>query len=276
VLSHLLSVVGNASLLAQRVEEDVDLVRAPMSDRQTALAVQALTIEDMAPALADLDLRRAAVLMRGPEPEVESAFAVLHRKPTYIHVGSSDDEEPGTAAAGTRRSRDPLYYSDLSDSLTAQSTPRTFTLSVAGGYTTGTWGDYDATGGSLAGNFGFQFERGDTGGLHLAISELGGSFMTGMATPVVHSFVLTAFDVSGYVQATAIDRLWGGAFAGIHVDRMSEQATVWNADLGLGLEGGVDILKYNGQRFGVYGRLQAELLTEARNPMLTFGLAYRK
>ncbi|HEY5944498.1 MAG TPA: insulinase family protein, partial [Kofleriaceae bacterium] len=100
VIAGLASVTGSASMIAARAETDIELDRAPMSDLATARDVQTLTIEQMAPVLAEVDLARAAILMRGSEEPIKAAFGVLGRQPTIVKVDQAAEDaldDPPTA-----------------------------------------------------------------------------------------------------------------------------------------------------------------------------------
>jgi hypothetical protein len=123
VLTQLRSQVGSAGSLAARVEHDIEMARQPMSDVQAAAAVQALTLDDMTAALAELDLSRAVVLMNGPAAEVKAAFDVLGRRPVYLQsTGTKPGREaaPGPAPAAFAGAEQHVRYADVKASLTAQ------------------------------------------------------------------------------------------------------------------------------------------------------------
>jgi zinc protease len=84
VLAHLAAYSSGSIALANRAERAIDLDRDIRADTMTANAVRKLTLDDIKPSLAEMDLARAAILMRGPRDTMTSMFAALKRTPTII------------------------------------------------------------------------------------------------------------------------------------------------------------------------------------------------
>ncbi len=286
VLTRLISVTGRASMLADRVEHDVELARAPISDLQTATAVQQLTIDAMTAALAELDLSHAVVLMRGPRAEIDRAFLVLGRTPTYVRTIPDDpaEHEPVPVATASRE-EDPLHVSDLADALTEQgpaAAQSSLTLTLATGYSIGrVIGDRGADGVTLAGEIGYRIDQDTALGLQLTLGQLGGSYTAGTisSAPALHPLEVLPLGAAAFIQATGYDRLWGAALLGVHLDRIIDRdhdESAWYPSFGVGLQGGVDIVTFRGNRLGAYVRVDSELVSSASYAALTLGLAYRR
>jgi zinc protease len=287
VLTHLVSVTGSAAIMGERVEHDIDLARAPMSDLRTAAVVQQLTIDGMAATLAELDLSRAAVVMRGPAAEIDTAFDVLGRKATHLLAAAADHDAPEPApATTTRSSRDddayPTSLSDLADALTEQGAARAaspFTVTIAPGYETGRLtGLAGVDGYSVAADFGYRLDQITALGLHVSIGHVSGSYDTGAFVPELHPFDVVPLGISGFLQGTGYDRLWGAVLVGIHFDRFTDgdsHQSAWYRSLGVGVQGGVDLVKFQRHRLGAYGRVESELISDTSYAAFTLGVAYR-
>jgi zinc protease len=279
VLAKLGATTGSAEALASGVTREVELQRAPRSALQTAGAVRQLTIEDLGTALADLELARAAVLMRGPGPEVQAAFDVLGRTPTQIHADTTEQDGDDAPAAVTTavkaRERPQFRMSDLEDPLTLQGPPRSLALMLSAGHATARLIGSDTSGFMVAGDLGFRFSATNAVGLHLAIGSSTGTYTIDVS-PVEHPLELVPVDVALFAQMTLYDRLWVAAFAGLHLDRVIKDTTEWHAGIGLGLEGGVDVLRFGRHRFGVIGSLTGGLISQTGYGGFLIGVAYRR
>jgi hypothetical protein len=283
VVTRLRSLAGGAATLAGRVEQDIALGRAPLSDLETADAVAALTIDELVPALADLDLARAAVSLRGPEPALGPAFAALGRTPHVLAARpsaarpSAARPDPSPPAAGARASQDELTESDIRPAITEGAPAQHTALSLAAGYTSGSIYDLDVSGLTVAGQLGYRFDETNTAGLHLELGRLAGDYTYGIASPMMHTLSTIPIELAGFAQATAYDRVWGAAFLGLHLTRVSDTGiTQWESGIGYGLAAGIDVYKLGPHRFALYGRIQGELLTDQGFAAFTAGLAYRR
>jgi hypothetical protein len=112
-------------------------------------------------------------------------------------------------------------------------------------------------------------------GLHLAIGSSTGTYTIDVS-PVEHPLELVPVDVALFAQMTLYDRLWVAAFAGLHLDRVIKDTTEWHAGIGLGLEGGVDVLRFGRHRFGVIGSLTGGLISQTGYGGFLIGVAYRR
>jgi zinc protease len=83
VLAGLSSTTSGSTALANHAQEAVDLERDVRDDVQLAHAVQSLTIADVTKTLAEIDLSRAAIYIRGPRDSVEASFAAIGRTPVF-------------------------------------------------------------------------------------------------------------------------------------------------------------------------------------------------
>jgi zinc protease len=285
VLVKLVGRGASAAALAEQVEHDVDLARAPMSDVETARTVQMLTIDQMAATLADLDLAHAVVSMVGPTDDVDRAFAVLGRKPTYVHVDQAAldnldapiDAAPPAAPREPEDDRDDERSIGETTALTEQAPSSRLALTVAPSYAAGSIADHDASGFAISANVGYRVEQRTAVGLHLATGGLSGSYIDG-ATP--HSFTTIPIEVAAFAQATALDRLWGAAFIGVHAHRTTDTGPMtmvsWSAGLGAGLQAGVDVIRRPPHRIGVVVDLHTLFGPAAGYTAYTVGIAYRR
>lgn len=280
-LTQIVAVTGSAQLLAARVQRDIELERAPMADRETAIAVQQLTIDDMTATLAELDLSRAVISMRGPAAEIERAFAVLGRTPTYVRAAEAapDTREPVPMSVAAYKRRRDDYFSpyDLADPLTQPGPATRLTWALIPAYSLGSVISRSVNGFTVSGELGYRLGHRLAIGLHASLGTLGGTYETGRYSER-HTIALLPVGLAAFLQTSAYDRLWGGVLVGAHLDRVTvdESEPVWHRSLGLGLQGGIDIVRLRRQRFGVYGRAEAHLLSDAFFGAFTFGLAYRR
>ena len=279
VLAHLVSLTGSAGRLAERVDRDVALGRPPLSDLQTATAVQALTIDQMAATLAEVDLARAAILVRGPDGSVRDAFGALGRTPTLMEPTAPHREVAAVdvdAGGDAHRDRDTVRLSDLSDALTTQGAPTAYTLGASAGLATGSVLRHGGSGWTVAAEAAYRFDTTTALGLHVAVGHMSGAYDTDDVNPVHHTFTSTSFDVGGLISALAYDRLWGELLAGLHVDHVDDAGARWEPGLGVGLEGGVDVVKLGTHRLDVIGRMQSELVPAGGFVEFSIGLGYRR
>ncbi|HEX5062441.1 MAG TPA: insulinase family protein [Kofleriaceae bacterium] len=227
VIAQLLSRVGSAGSLAQRVEHDVEMERDPMSDLKTAATVRALTLDTMAATLADIDLSRATVMMRGPSAELKQAFDILGRKASYVledpfKAQAADDSAPGaTGVLGTIAM--PVRKSDVEPALTLQPPPR-LALTIAVNALAGLLFEgsefYPALGESVQVHAGYRYMPDRSIGARLAVGKFAGSYGAGepgldfTAVPIDIGAVI-GFDFSkkrSYLEANV----------GLRLDRVSD------------------------------------------------------
>ncbi|MBA3820639.1 MAG: insulinase family protein [Deltaproteobacteria bacterium] len=283
LLTQLAALTGSASTLVTRVQRDVELERAPLFDRQTAMEVQQLTIGRMALSLAELDLERAVVLMRGPAAELDRAFAVLGRTATRVSPATPavpvPVPVPVTTAARTRRASEWLTLADLEDPLTLQGPASRLTLGLMPGWSTGTVFTHGVTGYTVTGEVGYRRDHTTAIGVHASFGRLRGEYETPReANPQLHAIEIQPFALAGFVQATAYDQLWAAFVIGVHLDRVTDDgaAPEWISSIGVGLEAGIDLVQLRGHRLAVHGRITSELLSAGGYTAITLGLGYRR
>ena len=84
VIARLVSMPATARALADVAEGDLDVHRAVGSELEIAEQVRTMTIERLAPALRDVELQRAAMLIIGPRPAAEAAYVAIGRTAVEI------------------------------------------------------------------------------------------------------------------------------------------------------------------------------------------------
>jgi zinc protease len=277
VVPQLLALTGSAAMLAARIQSDVELERAPMSDLRTATKVQALTIGGMTSSLAELDLAHAIILMRGPAADVDRAFGVLGRTPTYVRANPAAPESPSPARAEPQQPTENFSFLDLEPPLTMQPTSTRFTLALTAGYSTGSVIQHDVNGFTLGGELGYRMTDSTAVGLQLSIGTLTGTYDVGAAVPDLRPIEVLPLGLAGFLQATAHDRLWAAVFTGLRLDRVNDDAAepVWHPTVALGLQGGIDAVKVRRHRLGAYARLEGGFASGAAYSAFTLGLTYR-
>ena len=275
--------------LAAEVEREVALARSPLTDVATADDVRKLTVDAMAPALADLDMAHATVFVRGPEAVIQSAFDALGRgKPQLLQrdlVGTDNDD--GEMPEGTSK---PVHI-DFG-SLTSQSTRQrigSWTFTLAPGLFQGQIGGDDikmnvtevdcCSGVGFIAEVGRHTDKKTDFGLRLGMSSESGK-RTIMYQPREYDIDITSYDIGAYIRTLAYDRLWGALFVGMHLDDLSyetfepDRTTSFTKSLGIGLEGGVDVVKFHGHRIGVLATAMGAM--PSGYAAFMFGVAYRR
>jgi zinc protease len=270
-LTHLEGKVTSASALAARVEHDIEMQRAPLSDLSTAKAVQALTIDDMGPTLGELDLAQATVLLSGPQAELKTAFDVLGRKPTFI-----DSPKPDTAAAGPSASppaftaeEQHVRVGDLEPSLTFQPPPPRF-LELSLGYMR--WGSVgngvDFGGLQLAGGIGYRWYPGIKASATLAIAKM----ETASSDPTMaYSPALLPIDLRGGLRFESSQGFLG-LHGGLHLDELDG---TWRTMPAYALEYGIS-RTWGNNDVGILIRWEATFMSEDSYRGLSFHLLYRR
>jgi zinc protease len=266
VLASLSAQVSSASALGDAVTRDLALGRGLFANARLAQEVHALTVERMAPALADLALDGAAIVMRGPKAEVTRAFAVLGRTPEMFATRSADSEEPELSAQDSASSDD-----DDDESSSAR-----LLLGVAATYSSASVRDTDLTGTGLSLHVGANIENSVTAGLLISYASYAG--MHEVPYKGTQPLELEPFAASLFVQRTFLDRIWASALIGFHFDGLvleKEVGQTWNTAFSVGLEAGVDIVRWQGHRLTAMGRYITEVDSSAEYSALTLGLGYR-
>jgi len=84
VIAKLVSMPATAHVLADVAEHDLDLHRAVGSELEVAEQVRAMTIEQLAPLLHEVELAHAAMLIIGPSSAAKAAYAAIGRTAVEI------------------------------------------------------------------------------------------------------------------------------------------------------------------------------------------------
>ena len=282
VLSALGDVMNTASTLADRVTDDIGLGRAPLSDIEVAREVHDLTLRDVSATLAELDLARAAVAMRGPAAEIDKAFAALGRTPRRI-IGDVEDPFAADDTPIVFPDEEPVYVSDVEDALTFQRPPRTVTFGATAGYATGKIRQHGGTTGPRASVYGgLRLDETKAIGLRASITQLDGTYNVGTElVPVDAPIEGTIISAGAYMHVTAYDRLYGGLIVSVNTDQTREgtgmlaRISDWTPGVAIGLEGGIDLLRIGRHRIGLLGHLEGEVATDASWAGFSFGIGYR-
>lgn len=275
VLTQLRAQVGSAGSLAERVGHDVEMARDPMSDLQTAAAVQALTLDDMTAALGELDLSRAVVLMNGPAAEVRAAFDVLGRRPVYLQsTGAKPEREaaPAPAPAAFAGAEQHVRYGDVKASLTAQPPFPERLLMIAPGLsrveTVGADnGNLHLTGYSLGAAAGYRYGWFSAVGAYVGVGLLDDS--------VLRSARLIPIDVLGLVHLDGRS-FWGDLVLGLHLDHLAAATTQWRASALYGLHAGFDVATFGTHRIGIGLRWETTTRSATEYSSLSLGVVYRR
>jgi zinc protease len=288
-LVQLATLSDTSRALAEEVEATIAAGTSGQDTTETAAAVRALTIDAMKSTLEELDLSRAAILMRGPHDDFTRALAVLGRTPTIValHRAADDADDPVPAPAVARHeSHSNLRSYDLEGALTDQGTPARLTMMAGAGYTFSNLSapnqylTYDCCGGPVfLGEVGFRAGADYALGLHLELGKYSGTY-SGVLLPKT-TLENTAYDIEAFVQVTGYQRFWAGFLAGAHLDHAIEATTMgpgprsWQGALGIGIEGGVDVLVLGAERVGVWLKLDGALGSSSGYAGATFGAEYR-
>ncbi|MCW5803079.1 MAG: insulinase family protein [Deltaproteobacteria bacterium] len=272
VLVRLNGLSGRAHELADLAQRDVELGRVPMSDLATAAAVQKLTLDELAPALAELDLDRAAILLTGPPAQVDAAFAALGRTAVRVAV---------TPAAAPPPREDRRSWSDarlpvLEAAITEQRPDSDFLLTASTGVALGRHSEERITGPAVAVSAGYRFDATTTIGVQLSLAHLTGTRDVGFVTPILRPFEVTPVELGMFVQLNR-GPLWGQLYAGAELSRVLDNGMVsTTTGVGLGGAGGVDVVRRGRHRFGVGIGVALELLAASNYGAAGLNLTYRR
>jgi zinc protease len=276
VIAQLSASEGTAGQIASRVETDVKLGRPPLSDLATAAEVHALTIESMATTLADLDLSHATIQMTGPTVDVDAAFTALGRKPESF-VRAIDDENP-LRTIDTTREAETFSLSDLAEPLTGQPPSTRLRLTaVPFSLATGKVLDHGVSGYAFAIGGEFRLDRTTSVGLLGSIGYLDGTYETDDLIAQRIPISVLPISISASLGSSAYDRVWGRFSVGFHANQVTDgdEESGWDKGIGIGLQGGVDILKLGRHRAGLVAAFETDLFTTASTYHLSLGVAYR-
>ncbi|HET7499447.1 MAG TPA: insulinase family protein [Kofleriaceae bacterium] len=282
-LAQLRSQVGSAASLADRVERDVEMAREPMSDLRTAGAVQAVTVDDMAAALGELDLARAAVLMNGPAAELKAAFDVLGRQPVYLTPpGPRPERDPPAASppAAFANAEQRVRVSELHASLTEQPPfPRRLVMVFPGVSRVSTsapgslGGTVTLSGASLGAGVGYRYGWYTALGGYLGLGMFDGT--NNFAPAGMQSVRLVPVDALGLAHIDSRGRYWADFVLGLHLDRISATTTEWRWSALYGLAAGIDIARFGAHRLGIGVRWTTTRTADTYSS-LSLGLVYRQ
>ncbi len=278
VLSHLGDIGNTASTLAERVADDIGLEREPLSDVKVAHEVHDLTIANVADVLAEIDLSRAAIAMRGPAADVDKAFAALGRTPRRI-IGAVEDPFAQPDAPIVFPDQTPVYTSDVEDALTMQRRYSSLSFGASGGYATGKVLQHGGQSGPrVAAYAGYRIDESKALGVRASFMQLGGTYNTGTEfLPVYANVDATILSLGGYMHVTAFDRVYGGLLVTMNVDRTNNDGVMssWSPGVAIGLESGLDVVRFGSHRVGLLGHLEGEVATDASWAGFSIGLGYR-
>nr|HEX4313155.1 insulinase family protein [Kofleriaceae bacterium] len=280
VVHRMVSITGSAASLAERAVHDVEVGQAAPSNLHAAIAVSKLTIDDMAAALAELDLAKGSVLMTGPRADLDDAFAAIGRTPTYFvddPAKKDDSDSPLTPAAPTQTATaDEPRVDHFEAAMTEQPAPTGVALGFASGFATGTLSNANVSGFTVAGELGV-YSGNYTFGLHASIGHLTGQFDVGdnEFVPDLKPATVTPLELSAVLTTGTGSRFWAGFRLGVHADHVVETTATWQTALSLGLEGGVDLYVHDRHRAGLYVGLVTEV-PDVDYAALTLGVAYRR
>lgn len=259
VLASLASTTGTAASLAARVTSDLSLGRELLSEGKLAADVQMLTIERMPAALGDLDLARAAILLRGPTADVDRAFAVLGRTPQHLAATDrSDDDSPFDDLDDDR---------ELEDTLVDTTPPAKLAASLLPGYAFGGVNGEAVSGPVLSAQLGVRVDRRVTVGFLASVGKLTGPNETSV-TPVVGALS---------VQAD-LGRLWGAGLVGLRVEDAAHPMIIgsrWYKTIELGAEVGAVVLRSGPHQLSAFARYEHGLGSEIGLSPTTLGVGYR-
>jgi len=275
VIAALSASEGTAGQIASRVAEDVRLGRAPLSDLVTAGEVHALTIASMGATLAELELSNASIELIGPAAESDAAFAALGRTANHVTVAKGEKK---VAKLEASTDDDQVYLSDLTDSITGQPPSTRFRLTVipfalAAGSVLG----HGVTGYGFSLGTEFRLDHTTSVGLLGSIGYLDGTYETeGL---LVKQFPISVLPISigASIGSSAYDRVWGKVSVAFHTNQVTDgdEASTWDSGLGIGLQGGVDIVKLGRHRLGLAAAFDSDLFTSASTYGLSLGVVYR-
>jgi hypothetical protein len=214
----------------------------------------------MPAALADLDLSRAAILMRGPTADVDRAFAALGRTPRHLPAtDTSDDDSPFDA--------DVLEAQRRRMDLDAPAAPSRGTAALLPGYAFGSLRGQTVSGPVLSGLVGLHIERHVTANLMLSIGDLS-SDSGAEVTPVVGALTL-------HVD---VGRVWGGGLHGYRLENAIHRDIIgsrWYDSFEAGLEAGVVALRSGRHQLTAFARYENASGSETGVSPFTFGVGYR-
>ena len=275
VIQSLLRSTSSAYELAERVQRDIVLERAPLSDARTADVVRRLTIDEVTTILDDFDLSRAVIVLRGPREAIDDAFAALGRTPKRV-TAIRDREDPTISSSSTSADGDD-FPSELDDPVTLQSTQPGWVLGTYLGYTVGYAADHGAEGYGIAADLGYRFTSRLAAGAHVSIASIHGTYEPPQFAADPIEITIDTTRVGAFLQVFSRDtRLWGSIVVGASSVSVKDNGmSTIDTSLGVGAYGGYDVARFSGHNITVYGRLEADVHSAADYAAFAFGLGYR-
>lgn len=277
VISTLSASEGTAGALAGRVASDASLGRPPLADLATAAEVHRMTFAEMSGVLGDLDLAAAAISLVGQQEHADAAFAALGR--TAQHIARTETEKKVAKKENKDDDDDDrISLSELASPLTGQ--PRSTRFRVTAmpfALATGRVLGHGVSGYSFALGAELRLDQVTSIGLVGSIGFLDGTYVSDDLFGQQQSAAVLPLSIGASVGSSAYDRVWGRFSLAFHANRVTDDKmpSAWDTGLGLGLLGGVDILKLGRHRAGLFGSLESDLFTTASTAVLSLGIAYR-
>ena len=276
VAARLRARAASAAGLAGRVEQDIELAREPLSGPATARAVEALTIAEMTETIAGLDLARATVMMSGPAPEVDRAFAVLGRTPAYVPAATASVGGPGTTAPAFAAPEQRVRPTDVQPALTTRPYPR-WMLSVVPGYS-GALLDHEPTtpvpdGFSLAVSIGVRPGPRQALGAFLSIARLTDTLDEPFAPD--RQIEVIPINVGAMLSVEVLRQQWAQLFIGLHLDRLNDPMPRWREGALFGFQVGHDFTS-GAHRVGLALRLESMIVSDETYIAGSIGISYRR
>jgi len=285
VLAHLQSRVTSAGVLASRIEHDIEVQRAPLSDIATARIVQALTIDDMDATLAEVNIAQATVLLSGPAAETKATFDTLGRKASYIDAPTSpgDGTGPGAAPLAFAAAEQRVRAADVQPALTLQPPPP-WMYQLAAGHRVGTTSldtDFAAsqtstriTGNGISALAAYRLGPGITVGASFGIAVLDGTHTDSRGAQSDVSVV--PIDVRGVVHFLSTNHMWLVPEVGIHAERYHSVATGWRMCPIVAVGLGFDFFHIGRNAVGVGGKYETSLGNQFDTSFLGVSVVVRR
>ena len=273
VIVSLLRSTSSAHELAERVQHDIVLQRAPLSDARTADAVRRLTIDKLTTTLEDLDLSRAVIVLRGPRDTIDDAFAALGRTPNRV-TAIRDHEHPTISSSETSSDEDD--YAEIDDPVT-RSARTGWMFGTYLGYMVGYAAEHGAEGYGIAADVGYRFTRRLAAGAHVSLASIDGTYEPPQFAADPLEIAIDTTRVGAFLQAFSSDtRLWGSIVVGASSVTVKDNGMVTSdTSLGVGAYGGYEVARFSRHNVTVYGRLEADVESSTGYAAFAFGLGYR-
>jgi hypothetical protein len=134
-----------------------------------------------------------------------------------------------------------------------------------------------ATGVGFKVEVGYHFDDVTSVGLHLALGRAAGSYEPEFQP---YSTQIVPFEIGAYARATGLDRLWVQLFLGLHYDWQQANGTEIDPtsgfSAGVGISGGVDVVRIGGYRLGVYGTISGTVISDIGYASFGGGFSLRR